>query len=175
MYITQVPSGSSISDEDDNITKVYSESGELLLTKIREYEIEHRLMPEVSSLEEPNTYFPTDIEIKAGKMGFVDVTIKMHGDREGNYRYHIDNVFYNVSMVSGIGDESMLPMPEGFDVSMEVGHFEYGPGPRGYRHVSTITIKTTMELTPGDYFLLLEQDIENVYQGKGWITVKVEP
>ena len=127
------------------------------------------------SPEEPNTYFPTDIEIKAGKMGFVDVDLRMQPDRDIKYKYDIDNVIYNISMVSEIGDESILPMPEGFDVSIEVGHFEYGGGitPRGYRHVSTITIKTTMELTPGDYFLLLEQDIENIYQGKGWIRVKV--
>lgn len=168
-YQLQTPSGSHIRSESDYITKVYSESGELLLTIITTYEREHCLTPPAPV--RLKTYFPKNIEIENGKMGFIDVTV-INGYKAGEEEpYDLRNVNYQMFIVSEVGNENELPIPEGLSISID--RVSYGGRPGIKTHVSTITIQTTAKLALGKYFLFIEQDIENIYQGKGWIRVNI--
>jgi len=93
------------------------------------------------------------ILIKAGEMKSLDVTLETRKSGPGTVIYEISGA------------------PEGLDVSIEPSQFIAQP--ETVYH-STITIKASTELAPGEYRLSFGHNFEKVSSGVGWIEVSVE-
>jgi len=93
------------------------------------------------------------ISIKAGEMKSLDVTLETRKSGPGTVIYEISGA------------------PEGLDVSIEPSQFIAQP--ETVYH-STITIKASPELAPGEYRLSFGHNFEKVFSGVGWIEVSVE-
>ncbi len=78
----------------------------------------------------------------------------------------------DIYMVEAEYSEEEVPMPVGLEVSIEPSCFTVYPNTT--YHI-TISITTTPELTPGEYFLRFEQNFESRFWSGGWIRVTIEP
>jgi len=93
------------------------------------------------------------ISIKAGETKSLDVTLETRKSGPGQVVYEISRV------------------PDALDVSIEPSQF------MAYTesvYKSTITIKASPELAPGEYQLSFGYNFEKVFSGAGHITVNVE-
>ena len=112
-----------------------------------------------------NTMYDHEIQLKAGEIKSVDVNLEVRksiSEPRGFY--------YNIYRVGGEYRENELPMPEGLEISIEPSRFTIYPNTIYH---SILTITTTPELTPGQYFLLLESYLGEHKGMAGWIEVNI--
>ena len=121
--------------------------------------------PGKSLLEAARIELDDSVELKAGETKVLDVTLETleHGPGEVSYK------IFRVAREYG---EDEIPMPEGLKVSMEPTKFMAYPN--AVYH-SAITVETTPELAPGEYWLSFEAEFEGVFEMTGWIKVNVVP
>jgi uncharacterized protein YcfL len=93
------------------------------------------------------------ISIKADETKSLDVILETRKSGPGTVIYEISEA------------------PEGLDVTIEPSQFMAQP--ETIYH-STITVKASPELQPGEYRLSFGQNFEKVFSGVGWIEVSVE-
>lgn len=93
------------------------------------------------------------VSLKAGQTKSLDVTLETRKSGPGQVIYEISGA------------------PDGLDVSIEPSQFMAQP--ETVYH-STITIKASPGLPPGEYRLSFGQNFEKVFSGVGWIEVSVE-
>jgi hypothetical protein len=111
--------------------------------------------------------FEDSVQLKAGETKSLDVALYTKKDFGPGPR----EVSYKLFRVAGyVHDE--IPMPEWLEVSIEPAKFMAYPYAEYH---STITIKTTPELSPGGYYFRFESESEGspMWTG-GWITVTIE-
>lgn len=121
-------------------------------------------IPGKSHFSMARVLYDDSVSIKAGETKSFDVTLETRKQGPGK-------VIYEISRVAGEYSGNKLPLPAGLDVSIEPSQFMAYP--ETVYH-STITIKTTPELTPGEYWLSFGKNFEKVFSGAGWIKVNVE-
>ena len=109
--------------------------------------------PGKSHLSMARVFYDDSVSLKAGEMKSLDVTLETRKSGPGRIIYEISRV------------------PDGLDVSIEPSQFMAYPD---MEYHSTITIKTTPELAPGEYRLSFGKNFERVISGVGWIKVNVE-
>ncbi len=121
--------------------------------------------PGKALLEAARIALDDSIELKAGETKVLDVTLETlkHGPGEVSYK------IFRVAREYG---KDEIPMPEGLEVSMEPTKFMAYPN--AVYH-SAITIKTTPELAPGEYWLSFEAEFEGEFRMTGCIRVNVVP
>jgi hypothetical protein len=122
-------------------------------------------VPGRSHFDDAFLRYDDSVELKAGETKLLDVTLEARKDGPGE-------VIYAIYRVAEEYAEHKVPVPEGFAVSIEPSKFIAYPNTIYH---STITIETTPELVPGEYWLRFEQEFENAFRGSGWIKVNVEP
>lgn len=122
----------------------------------------------VSPLTTSSTWFESSAQLKAGETKSLDVALSTKKDF-GPGPHEVSYTLFRVARGYG-ADE--IPMPEGLEVSIEPARFMAYPN--AVYH-STITIKTTPELSSGEYCFRFESECEGspMWTG-GWITVTVE-
>jgi hypothetical protein len=127
-------------------------------------------IPGKSLLESAHIDYSHSVERKAGETKSLDITLDMRKDS-------LRRVSFAIWRVSKIYAEDRLPMPEGLDVSVEPSNFIAAPN---NTYQSTIIIKTSPELPPGEYVLLLDVKADMLRGSgwkrwaSGWITVNIE-
>jgi hypothetical protein len=106
--------------------------------------------------------------LKAGETKSLDVFLSTKKDF-GPGPHEVSYKLFRVPR--GYGQDE-IPMPEGLEVSIEPARFT---AYQNAQYHSTITIKTTPELSPGEYCFRFESECEGspMWTG-GWITVIVE-
>jgi len=114
------------------------------------------------------TFFEDSAQLKAGETKSLDVLLSTKKDF-GPGPHEVSYTLFRVARGCG-ADE--IPMPEGLEVSIEPTKFMAYPN--AVYH-STITIKTTPKLSPGEYCFRFESECKgsSMWTG-GWITVIVE-
>jgi hypothetical protein len=122
-------------------------------------------VPGKSLLESARLLYADSVELEAGETKSIDVTLDTRKDGPGEFSYQV----FRVDREYG---EVRLPLPDGLEISVEPPSFTANPKSIYY---STITITTTAKLSPGEYWLRLEADFENVFHLDGWIKVSVKP
>jgi len=122
----------------------------------------------VSPLTTSQTWFEDSALLKAGETKSLDVALHTREDI-GPGPHEVSYTLFRVARGCG-ADE--IPMPEGLEVSIEPTRFMAYPNAEYH---STITIKTTPELSPGEYCFRFESECKDspMWTG-GWITVIVE-
>lgn len=110
-------------------------------------------VPGQSHLSMARVLYDDSISIKAGETKSLDVTLETRKSGPGQVIYEISGV------------------PDGLDVSIEPSQFMAQP--ETVYH-STIIIKTSSELAPGEYRFLFGKNFEKVFSGVGHIKVNVE-
>ena len=122
----------------------------------------------ISPLETSTTRFEDSVQLKAGETKSLDVALYTKKDF-GPGPHEVSYTLFRVARGYG-ADE--IPMPEGLEVSIEPTKFMAYPNAEYH---STITIKTTPELSPGEYCFRFESECEGspMWTG-GWITITVE-
>ena len=122
----------------------------------------------VSPLTTSMTWFEDSALLKAGETKSLDVALHTKEDF-GPGPHEVSYTLFRVARGCG-ADE--IPMPEGLEVSIEPTRFMAYPNAEYH---STITIKTTPELSPGEYCFRFESECKDspMWTG-GWITVIVE-
>jgi len=93
------------------------------------------------------------VSIKAGETKSLDVTLETRKSGPGQVIYEISGV------------------PDGLNVSIEPSQFMAYPDEE---YQSTVNIKASPQIPPGDYRLNLGYNFERVFSGVGHITVNVE-
>ena len=121
-----------------------------------------------SPLTTSQTWFEDSAQLKAGETKSLDVALYTKKDL-GPGPHEVNYTLFRVARGCG-ADE--IPMPEGLEVSIEPTRFMAYPN--AVYH-STITIKTTPKLSPGEYCFRFESECKgsSMWTG-GWITVIVE-
>jgi len=104
-----------------------------------------------------------------GETKLLDVTLDVKKPHGGPGPREISYTLFRVAREYG---EDEIPMPEGLEVSVEPTRFTIYPN--AVYH-STITIKTTPELAPGEYWLSFETEFEGSFWMGGGIRVNVVP
>ncbi len=112
-------------------------------------------------LERARVLYANSVDLKAGEIKLVDVTLETRKDGPGEFSCTIFRTDKQYS-------KDTLPMPNGLEVSVEP--LEVAAYPNNTYHL-TITIETSPELAVGEYWLRFEQDFENVFKSTGWIGV----
>ena len=122
----------------------------------------------ISPLTTSQIRFEDSVQLKAGETESLDVALYTKKDF-GSAPHEVRYKLFRVATGYG-GDE--ISMPEGLEVSIEPTKFMAYPNAEYH---STITIKTTPELTPGGYCFRFESECEGspMWTG-GWITITVE-
>jgi Tol biopolymer transport system component len=119
--------------------------------------------------------FEHSIELNAGEAKNIDVTFETRKDGPGKVSYTILRLKgYPIEYTSdgGIPAANRLPLPQGMEVSIDPSSFMGYPA---NTYKATLTIKTSQELSVGEYLLFLDHDFENAGSGGGEIKVKVNP
>ena len=121
-----------------------------------------------SPLTTSQTRFEESAQLKAGETKSLDVALYTKKDL-GPGPHEVSYKLFRVAR--GYGQDE-IPMPEGLEVSIEPTRFMAYPNAEYH---STITIKTTPELTPDGYCFRFESECEGspMWTG-GWITITVE-
>ena len=109
--------------------------------------------PGKSHLTMARVRYDDSVTIKAGETKSLDVNLETRKSGPGRVIYEISGA------------------PDGLDVTIEPSQFMAQP--ENVYH-STITIKASPELAPGEYQLSFGQNFEKVFSGVGWIKVNVE-
>jgi hypothetical protein len=122
----------------------------------------------VGPLTTSSTWFEGSALLKVGETKSLDVFLSTKKDF-GPGSHEVSYTLFRVARGCG-ADE--IPMPEGLEVSIEPARFMAYPNAQYH---STITIKTTTELSPGEYCFRFESECKGspMWTG-GWITVIVE-
>ena len=122
----------------------------------------------VSPLTTSQIIFEGSALLKAGETKSLRVLLSTKEDF-GPGPHEVSYKLFRVAR--GYGQDE-IPMPEGLEVSIEPARFMAYPNAQYH---STITIKTTPELSPGEYCFRFESECEGspMWTG-GWITVIVE-
>jgi hypothetical protein len=122
----------------------------------------------VSPLTTSSTWFESSALLKAGETKSLRVLLWTTKDF-GPGPHEVSYTLFRVAR--GYGSDE-IPMPEGLEVSIEPARFMAYPNAEYH---STITIKTTPELSPDEYCFRFESECEGspMWTG-GWITVIVE-
>ncbi|GAI85733.1 unnamed protein product, partial [marine sediment metagenome] len=110
-------------------------------------------------------YHDDFIQIKPGETKTIEFTLETRKDGPGIFK------LWGISHVSGEYSDAILPMPEGLDVNLEPESFKAYPDST---YQSVLTITTSPELAPGEYWLRFNQEFERSFRGRGWIRVTVE-
>jgi len=110
-------------------------------------------IPGKSHLSMARVLYDDSVSLKAGEMKSLDVTLETRKSGPGRIIYEISKV------------------PDGLDVSIEPLQFMANPDTEYH---STITIKASPELQPGEYRFSFGKNFERVFSGVGWIEVSVE-
>ena len=110
-------------------------------------------VPGKSHLSMARVLYDDSVSIKARETKSLDVTLETRKSGPGQVIYEISRV------------------PDGLDVSIEPSQFMAYP--ETVYH-STITVKASTELPPGEYRLLFGKNFERVFSGVGHIKVNVE-
>lgn len=110
--------------------------------------------------------YDESVELEAGETKLLNVISEVKKDiREPQEHkqkiFRVDNEYAD--------DE--LPLPQGFEVNIEPARFTVYPNTT---YESTITIRTTKEIPPGEYFLKLEKYLGNLLWMACWIKVTVQ-
>jgi hypothetical protein len=123
--------------------------------------------PGLSHLSKARVYKSDDsIEIKPGEAKTIEFTLETRKDGPGIFKIG------GISHVSGEYSDAILPMPQGLGVNLEPGSFMAYPNST---YKSVLTITTSPELAPGEYWLHYDQEFERSFSGYGWIRVTVKP
>lgn len=109
--------------------------------------------PGKSHLSMARVLYDDSISLKAGDTKSLDVTLETRKSGPGRIIYEISRV------------------PDGLDVIIEPSQFMANPDTEYH---STITIKASPELQPGEYRFSFGKNFERVFSGVGWIEVSVE-
>ena len=119
----------------------------------------------VSPLTTTTIRFEDSALLKAGETKSLDVSLYTKKDF-GPGPHEVSYKLFRVAR--GCGQDE-IPMPEGLEVSIEPTKFMAYPNAQYH---STITIKTTPELSPGEYCFRFEGECKDspMWTG-GWITV----
>ncbi len=110
-------------------------------------------VPGKSHLSMARVRYDDSVSIKAGETKSLDVILETRNSGPGQVIYEISRV------------------PDGLDVSIEPSQFMAYPNTEYH---STITIKVSPELPPGEYRLSFGKNFERVFSGVGWIKINVE-
>lgn len=111
--------------------------------------------------------FDHSIELNAGETKVIGVTLESRKSARGPVKFS-----YTLDLVARVYGQEPLPMPEGLSASIEPSSFTACPNTAYH---STITVGTTGQLAPGDYYLSLSWDFGEGGGGRGWIKVAVVP
>ena len=131
--------------------------------------------PGVASMNASIIVFEHSIELNAGEAKNIDVTFETRKDGPGKVSYTILRLKgYPIEYTSdgGIPAANRWPLPQGMEVSIDPSNFMGYPA---NTYKATLTIKTSQELSVGEYLLFLDHDFENAGSGGGEIKVKVNP
>ena len=109
--------------------------------------------PGKSHLSMARVLYDDSVSLKAGETKSLDVMLETRKSGPGRIIYEITRV------------------PDGLDVSIEPSQFMANPDKEYH---STITIKASPELQPGEYRFSFGKNFERVFSGVGWIEVSVE-
>jgi heat shock protein HslJ len=107
------------------------------------------------------------IELKAGETKLIPLTLEVKKDIMKSELFT-----YTISRTSGEYSEDRLSMPEGLEVVIEPSELTVCPNTT---YISILTIRTSSGVATGEYHFLLEQYLENGFQGRGWISISVTP
>ncbi len=121
--------------------------------------------PGLSHLSKARVYHDDFIQIKPGETKTIEFTLETRKDGPGIFK------IWGISHVSGEYSDAILPMPEGLGVNLEPESFMAYPDST---YQSVLTITTSPELAPGEYWLRFDQEFERSFRGYGWIRVTVE-
>ena len=110
-------------------------------------------IPGKSHFSMARVLYDDSVSLKAGETKSLDVTLETRKSGPGRIIYEITRV------------------PDGLDVSIEPSQFMAYPD---MEYHSTITIKASPELQPGEYRFSFGKNFERVFSGAGWIKVNVE-
>ena len=110
-------------------------------------------VPGKSHLSMARVLYDDSVSLKAGEAKSLDVTLETRKSGPGQVIYEISRV------------------PDGLDVSIEPSQFMANPDTEYH---STITIKASPDLQPGEYRFSFGKNFERVFSGVGWIEVSVE-
>ena len=123
-------------------------------------------VPGLSHLSKARVYSDDSIEIKPGETKTIEFTLETRKDGPGIFKIG------GISHVSGeYSDAVILPMPEGLGVNLEPKSFMAYPDST---YKSVLTITTSPELAPGEYWLRFDQEFERSFRGYGLIRVTVK-
>ena len=110
-------------------------------------------IPGKSHFSMARVLYDDSVSLKAGETKSLDVTLETRKSGPGRIIYEISRV------------------PDGLDVSIKPSQFMANPDTEYH---STITIKASPELQPGEYRFSFGKNFERVFSGAGWIKVNVE-
>ena len=94
------------------------------------------------------------IEIKPGETKMIDLTLEVKKDIGGlaGFRYIISRVAGDILQLP-LPEEMKAPFPDGLEISIEPSAFSICPNTTYH---STLTVKTSRQLSPGEYLFFLE-------------------
>ncbi len=107
------------------------------------------------------------IKIKAGETKSLDVTLEVRKDIREPASFS-----YKILRVAKEYGKDELPIPEGMKISIEPSRFTIYPNTA---YQSTIIIKTSRELVPGEYFFKFEKYYRDAHWMGSWIELSLEP
>jgi hypothetical protein len=113
------------------------------------------------------------IELKPGETKMVDLTLEVKKDIGGQvgFRYIISRVAGDILQLP-LPEEMKAPFPDGLGINIEPSAFSICPNTTYH---STLTVKTSHQLSPGEYLFFLESYYGTSAQGHQIkITVKTE-
>jgi len=121
-------------------------------------------VPGRSHFDDARLFYADAVELEAGETELIDVTLETRTDGPGEFSYRIFGTDREYGQVTS-------SLPDGLEISLEPSSFMASPS--NVYH-STITLNTNTDLAPGEYWLRLEADFENVFKSTGWIKISVE-
>jgi hypothetical protein len=121
-------------------------------------------VPGRSLLSRASLEHESSVELHRGETKSID--FKLETKENGPARF-----ITSVHNSTGEYSESTIPMPDGLKVNVEPSEFIAHPKTV---YLIKLTVETTVELAPGEYFLLFECQFEGISKTWGWIRVNVK-
>ncbi|MEA1958286.1 MAG: hypothetical protein U9N44_01240 [Chloroflexota bacterium] len=125
-------------------------------------------VPGTGSLYLSRITLDNSITVKRGESKNLEITLQADKDLPGLKPKTLSHTVY---LVDDIYSTNTLPLPKGMSLSISPSSLTVFPKTI---YNTTLIIKTTNELEPGTYFLLLNSELEQTFNTSGWITVTVE-
>lgn len=111
--------------------------------------------------------YENSVELKTGETIVMPLTLEVKKDITGAELFT-----YTISRTSGEYAEDTLAMPDGLEVSIEPSELTVCPNTTS---ISMLIVRTTADVAAGEYYFLLEKNLENGFRGSGWIRINVTP